>query len=210
MTLHRKISLCLCGSALSVLLFASSLLVALKAAVTTYHNDNYRTGWNRKESQLTPATVGSAAFGLLKTIALDDQVDTQPLIVPNQNITAGPKPGRHNVVYVATEGNTVYAIDSNAGKVMLSPNFGLPVSYPLGCGNNGPNVGINGTPVIDRPNNTMYVIVYTNEADGPIYRIHALDLGNLMDKVPPVVVAGSHTRWLGERCRWPGWPRGRC
>jgi hypothetical protein len=192
MTLSRKISSCLCGSAFSVLLFAPALLMAqAKTAVTTYHNDNYRTGWNQKETQLTPANVGSAAFGPLNTVTLDDQVDTQPLIAPNHRITAGPK-GNHDVVYVATEGNTIYAIDSNTGQVLLSPNFGTPVRFPLGCGNNGPNVGINGTPVIDKANNTMYVIIYTNESSGPVYRIHALDLGNLTDKVPPVVVAASH------------------
>jgi len=193
MTLHRNISSCLRSSAISVLLFASALLLAQTTAVTTYHNNNYRTGWNQKETDLTPVNVGSSAFGRLKAVTLDDQVDAQPLIIPNQEITAGPKPGRHDVVYVATENNTIYAIDSNVGKIMLSPNFGPPVPFPLGCNNNGPNVGINGTPVIDEPSNTMYVITYTNESNVPVYQIHALDLGNLTDKVPPVVVAGSHT-----------------
>jgi hypothetical protein len=63
----------------------------------------------------------------------------------------------------------------------------------LGCTNNGPNVGINSTPVIDASSNTMYVIVYTNDSNVPTYRIHALDLGSLSDKVPPRTIAASHT-----------------
>jgi hypothetical protein len=63
----------------------------------------------------------------------------------------------------------------------------------FGCTNNGPNVGIDGTPIIDRENHTMYVVIYTLEVGGPVYRIHALDLGSLKDKIPPVVVAASHT-----------------
>lgn len=162
-------------------------------SVTTYHYDNLRTGWNHEEHELTYKTVGSPKFGLLQTVALDDQVDTQPLVVPRVHISAGSHRGRHDVVYIATEGDTIYAIDASSGQVLLSPNLGNPVPTPLGCGNNGPNVGINGTPVIDRESHTMYVVTYTLEGGSPVYRIHALDLGNLTDKMPPVVVSGSHT-----------------
>lgn len=161
-------------------------------AVTTYHYDNLRTGWNSNEVKLGFDNVGSSSFALLPPVTLDDQVDTQPLIVPNETIDGGgPVAGKHDVVYVATEGNTIYAIDASSGAILLSPNFGPPVPEPLGCNNNGPNVGINGTPVIDVASNTMYVITYTN--DGPTYRIHALNLSSLKDKVPPVVVSASHT-----------------
>ena len=77
-------------------------------------------------------------------------------------------------------------------QVLLNPNFGTPVSFPLGCTNNGPNVGINSTPVIDLSSKTMYVVIYTQDSTGPAYRIHALDLGSLTDKVSPQVVAASH------------------
>src|SRR5260370_4697738 len=119
-------------------------------AVTTYHYDNLRTGWNHDEEELTYKKVHSARFGLIQNVTLDDQVDTQPLVVPRVDIPTGPSPGVHDVVYVATEGNTIYAIDESSGQILLSPNFGNPVPLPLGCGNNGPDVGINGTPVIDR------------------------------------------------------------
>jgi hypothetical protein len=164
-----------------------------QTAVTTYHYDNNRTGWNRNETVLTPTNVGSPSFGLLQTVALDDQVDAQPLVVPGVVITAGAFQGTHDVVYVATEGNTVYAIDIHSRTVLLSPNFGTPVSYPLGCGNNGPNVGINSTPVIDLASKTLYVMIYTQGHSGPAYRLHALDLGSLTDKVTPQLVTASHT-----------------
>ncbi len=175
----------------SLALFAS--LSAAQTAITTYHVDNNRTGWNSHETVLTPANVGSSSFGLLKGVPLDDQVDGQPLFVPAVTITAGTHQGKHDVVYVATEGNTIYAIDAEAGTVLLKPNFGKPVGYPLGCTNNGPNVGINSTPVIDLTSNTLYVAIYTQDSTGAAYRIHALDLGSLTDKVAPQLVVASHT-----------------
>ena len=160
-------------------------------AVTTHHYDNLRTGWNNTESVLTPANVGSPSFGMLQSIALDAQVDAQPLFVPNQAITTGNYQGIYDVVYVASEGNTIYAIDANSGQILLRPNFGTPVPTPIGCSVN-PVVGINSTPVIDLSSTTMYVIIYTSDSNGPEYRIHALDLGSLTDKVAPVAVAASH------------------
>jgi hypothetical protein len=172
---------------------ASGLLAVGQTSVTTHHYDTYRTGWNQNESVLTPATVGSAGFGLLQNVKLDDQVDAQPLVKPGVQITAGNYQGTHDVVYVATENNTVYAIDVHTGTILLSPNFGTPVSSPLGCNNNGPNVGINSTPVIDASSNTLYVTVYTQASGGPTWTLHALDLGSLTDKVTPQAVSASHT-----------------
>ena len=187
----------------ALLLFFSAFMLCVLAAtgqiaVTTYHNDTNRTGWNQQETVLTPANVGSSSFGFLHHVALDDQVDGQPLVVPGVTITAGNHKGKHDVVYVATEGNTVYAIDAHSGTVLLNPNFGKPVPLPLGCTNNGPNVGINSTPVIDIASNTMYVVVYTSDANGPAYHIHALDLGSLTDKVAAEVIVASHTLTNGS------------
>ena len=162
-------------------------------SIITYHYDNYRTGWNSNETILTPANVNSSNFGLVHSVELDDQVDGQPLYVPGVNITAGPYQGTHNVVYVAAESNTIYAIDAESGKVLLSPNFGTPIPKPLGCNNNGPNVGINSTPVIDPTSNTLYVMVYALENNTPAYLLHALDLGSLTDTVTPQLVTASHT-----------------
>jgi hypothetical protein len=180
-------------------IFALTALAASgQTAITTYHYDTNRTGWNRNETVLTPANVGISTFGFLHHVPLDDQVDGQPLVVPGVNITGGAHRGKHDVVYVATEGNTVYAVDVHSGVVLLNPNFGKPVTWPLGCNNNGPNVGINSTPVIDLTSSTMYVVIYTNDLNGPAYRIHALDLGSLTDKVAPQVVVASHTLMDGS------------
>ena len=159
-------------------------------SVTTYHYDNYRTGWNQNETILNPTNVNSSSFGLLQTVTLDQQVDTQPLVVPGVNITAGNYQGTHDVVYVVTENDTVYAIDAESGAILLSPNFGPPVTYPTGCLN--PSIGIHSTPVIDLTANILYVMVYTNQAGVPTYYLHALDLGSLTDTIPPVLVAASH------------------
>jgi len=164
-----------------------------KVAVSTYHYDNMRTGWNDKESLLTYENVNSGSFGLLQTVTLDDQVDTQPLIAPDETTTTGVSPGKHDVVYVATESNTIYAIDASSGTVLFKKSLGNPVPAPLGCNNNGPNVGIDGTPVIDRRANAMYVIAYTMQGSVPTYFIHELNLSNLTDIVTPVVVSASHT-----------------
>jgi hypothetical protein len=195
--MNQRKSFCL---SLAVALYAVLLVPRATAQVTvsTYHNDNYRTGWNNQETQLTPGNVGSSSFGLLHTVALDDQVDAQPLVVPGVNISGQ---GTHDVVYVATESNTIYAIDANSGAVLLSQNFGPPVPYtslPGACNNNGPNVGINSTPVIDTSSGTMYVITYTL-AGSQTYDIHALSLSSLTDQVPPVVISASHKLANGKQ-----------
>jgi hypothetical protein len=87
----------------------------------------------------------------------------------------------------------VYAIDVHSGTVLLSPKFRNAGVYPLGCNNNGPNVGITATPVIDLATKTLYAMMYTQETSGPAYHLHALDLGSLTDKVKPQLVTASHT-----------------
>jgi hypothetical protein len=186
-------------SALLLLSLASGIPAAAQVSVTTYHYDNYRTGWNSEETVLTPSAVHGSSFGVLNTVALDDQVDAQPLVVPNVTITAGTFKGTiHNVVYVATDNNSIYAIDVTSGAVLLSANFGPPVVRPLGCGQNNPDVGINSTPVIDLSSNTLYAIAYTQQSTGPAYFVHALNLGSLTDELTPQLVTGSHTLTSGK------------
>lgn len=163
-----------------------------KIAVTTYHYDNLRTGWDDHESTLTYKKLKDGKFGLLHTVTLDDQVDAQPLLVPGETTTRGVAPGKHDVVYVETENDSVYAIDASSGTILFEQSLGSPVQTPLGCNNNGPNVGITGTPVIDLSANVMYVIAYTLVASTPVYTIHELNLANLEDAVTPVVVTASH------------------
>lgn len=164
---------------------------AAPIAVTTHHNDALRTGWNAGETILTPSSVGGGGFKLLRTVPLDDQVDAAPLIVPGQAI-AGQ--GTHDVAYVVTENDTIYAIDVATGAVLLTANFGTPVpraSLPGTCNTTAQHVGINSTPVIDLATRTLYLIAFTIDGKNIQYRIHALDLSTLADRVPPPVIAAK-------------------
>lgn len=164
---------------------------AKKVDITTYHYDNYRTGWNSQEKQLTAANVAGANFGLIATTALDDQVDAQPLVLAKQAV--GNNSARE-VVYIATENNSVYAIDANTGAVLLQRNLGGPVPrnlLPGQCTNGGPNLGINSTPVIDPKSRLIYLITYTYESNKPVYRVHALNPSTLDDAVTPRVIGAS-------------------
>ncbi len=154
-------------------------LVPPNSSLLNYHNDAQRTGWNQAEFILAPASVTTASFGLLKTINLDDKIDTQPLVVADQEIEGSDV---HTVVYVATEGNTVYAIDSVSGQILKSRKLGVSVPNPLDCTNNGSSVGINGTPAIDLQTRTIYVVTYTMQNSHPSYQLHALSLSNLQDR----------------------------
>jgi hypothetical protein len=154
-------------------------------AVTTYHYNALRTGWNNAETALS-ASAFPANFGVLTTVPLDDQVDAQPLLVPGETIAGGV----HDVLYAVTENNTVYALDAQSGAVLTTRNLGAPVPTPLGCGNNGPNVGITSTPVVDLNRHRLYVMAYVNGAS-PQYQLHALDLVTLADAVPAVTVAAT-------------------
>jgi outer membrane protein assembly factor BamB len=134
---------------------ATALACGCGPGPLTYHNDNGRTGWNASEGTLTPANVTPATFGLIALDTLDDQVDAQPLVIQSRRFWVF---GRRSTVYVATENNTVYAIDGNSGTILKTVNLGPPVHTPLGCTNNGPNVGITGTPTIDVARKVMYVM----------------------------------------------------
>ena len=142
---------------------------AQKRAVTTYHYDNQRTGWNQQETKLTPANVGPTSFGVIAQVVLDAQVDAQPLLVPGQQVTAGiytvGPTGTYQVVYVTTEGNTIYGIRASDGTVLLQRNLGTQVPTGPCNGSFDPPVnGIKGTPVIDVAANALYVIANTSEA----------------------------------------------
>src|SRR4051812_28048162 len=108
-------------SALAILAFAIGgrlfLTVAAtgQVSVTTYHNDNARTGGNLAETQLSTTPVSATTFGKLFSYDIDDFTYAQPLYLPNVAI---PGKGIHNVVYITTISDTVYAFDAdtNAGQ----------------------------------------------------------------------------------------------
>ncbi len=177
--------------AAALLLLRPHLAVA-QVSVLTHHMDNLRTGWNNQETELTTGNVGGGGFGLRQTVAVDEQVNAQPLIVPG---VALPGQGTHTVIYVATENNTVYAIDAGTGAVLLSQNLGAPMPSsaipPSGCDKGGDVIGIDSTPVIDPQAGVLYVITYTQENAAPVYRLHALSITTLADIVPSQVIAAT-------------------
>jgi hypothetical protein len=181
--------------------FSNSDVVTVQAgppeiAVKTHHYDNYRTGWNQKEQTLTPTNVAPGSFGLLYQVTLDDQIDAQAVFMPHVMVNTGPYAGTtHDVVYVATENNTIYAIEPATGTVLFSRPFGNPDANYQNCGDNPPHIGITSTPVIDSATNTLYLIDYEwpTVAAG-YYYLRALDLGTLSDRVnSPKLVAKTHT-----------------
>src|ERR1700756_5608146 len=95
--------------------------------VTTYHNDNARTGQNLHETALTPGNVNAASFGLLFVIPVDGKVDAQPLYVTNAGI---PGSGRHNLLIVATEHDSLYAVDADTGVAIWQASMLLAGETP--------------------------------------------------------------------------------
>ena len=161
-----------------------------KGAVLTWHDDNLRTGWQQQESTLTTSTIGR--LGVSFSVALGDQVDGQPLVIPGFI-------GGHDIAFVADESNNVYQIDASTGVISKQVNLGTSVPRPFSCGNGGPNVGIDSTPVIDWASQTLFVIAYVNVGGAtPTYFLHALNLTTLADKVPPLQVQASHVRTDGS------------
>jgi hypothetical protein len=152
-------------------------------SVVMQHNDLSRTGANTSETILTPANVNGSSFGQMFSDNLDGQVYAQPLYVEDLSISNGT----HNVVFVCTENNSVYALDADtAGITYWQTNLGTP--YTSGCGDLTPTVGITGTPVIDLISGTLYVD--TKLATGPTHKLHALDLITGKEKFAgPVTIA---------------------
>jgi hypothetical protein len=148
--------------------------------VTTYHNDNARTGQNLGETILTPSNVNSSSFGKLFVITVDGKVDAQPLYLTQVSI---PNQGMHNVLYVATEHGSVYGLDADSGKALWQVSMlagGETTSDDHGCGQITPEIGVTSTPVIDPkagPHGTIYVVAMSKDGSGSYHqRLHALDV----------------------------------
>jgi len=148
--------------------------------VLTWHNDNLRTGQNQTEAILTPTNVRSSTFGLRFNFIVDARTDAMPLYVSGVRF---PTQGVHNVLYVATENNSVYAIDADTGKQywhVTALVTGEVTSDDRACAQVSPHIGITATPVIDLksgPNGTIYFVSMSKDAAGKYHhRLHALDL----------------------------------
>src|ERR1700723_3235967 len=147
--------------------------------VLTYHNDVARTGQNLNESTLTTANVKSASFGLVGNLSVDAGVDAEPLYVSNLTLAGGV----HNVVYVVTENDSVYAFDADTFAQLWHVSVlgaNETASDNRGCGQVSPIIGITSTPVIDLSAGTqgeIFLIAMSLDNGGNYHqRLHALDL----------------------------------
>jgi autotransporter-associated beta strand protein len=199
-----------------------SRLLPSNVSVTTFHNANVIPGVNANEAQLTPANVNTTTFCKRYTVPLDGQVYAEPLVATGIFITNGPntKPGQsgvHDVVFVATEHDSLYAIDAGpfGGQVLWQRTFldatnpsntnlgalgssKIVTTVPSSDTNSGdisPEIGITGTPVIDTNSKTLYVSVKTKETVGVtvyyVQRLHAINLADGTDRVAPYLIGAT-------------------
>jgi fibronectin type 3 domain-containing protein len=189
--------------------------------VLTFHDDIASTGLNANENQLTPANVKLGSFGKLYTTAVDGQVYAEPLVDTGVTIANGVNTrtgaaGVHDVVFVATEHDSLYAIDASvAGGAVLWQRTFLDATNPTGDINNtlnataigtvpsgdvntgdiSPEIGITGTPVIDPATNLMYVVVKTKETISGsahyVQRLHAINVGDGTDAATPALIGDT-------------------
>ena len=165
-----------------IFVLLSPSLMTAQVSVLTGHNDNYRTGQNRQEIWLNTSNVNVSNFGKLFTLPVDGNIYAQPLYVANLVIAGAPR----NVVYVATEHNSVYAFDADdRNAVMLwRKNLGSTVPSQDVCASSGcvfqditPEIGITSTPVIDLSRQVIYVVAKNKDSDNSYhFRLHALNI----------------------------------
>jgi hypothetical protein len=147
--------------------------------VLTWHNDNDRTGRDLSETTLTLKNVNSGTFGKLFVLSTDGLVDAEPLYAPSLAVGGST----HNVVFVVSENDTVYAFDADSGSALwqvTALESGETASDNRGCGQVTPEIGITSTPVIDLssgPHGTIYLVAMSKDSSGNYHqRLHALDV----------------------------------
>ena len=169
-------------------------------SVLTQHNDNTRAGWNDNEAALTTSNVNVQQFGKVFTLPVDDQVYAQPLVVGHVSIGGGA----HNVVYVATVNNTLYAFDGDDGTLywrrsLTAAGMRPPTRFDMtgACGGTyqdfSGNIGIVGTPTIDAARGTIYVVARSTSGSSFVQYLHAVNIvdGNEIAGSPTKITATS-------------------
>ncbi len=166
--------------------------------VLTFHNDSMRSGLNKLETVLRPSNVVQAAFGKLFSYPVDGYLYAEPLYVSQLAI---PGQGVHNVVYAASEHDSVYAFDADDlapttlwQKSFIDPGAGITTVSPtdVNCNNLVPEIGITGTPAISLENQALYVVSETKNNNTYVTQLHALDLATGAEKFGgPVEISGT-------------------
>ncbi len=193
----------LCTRFLCCFVLCCTTLGSAQVAITTYQHDNYRSGVNQNETTLTPSNVNATQFGRKAVFPVQGFVYAQPLYVPN--VTIGGT--SHNVVFIATEHDQVYAFDVNSGQQLWHNNLLVNVtsllvtstvsSNDVGCSDMVPEIGITGTPVIDTASNTMYFVAKTKQYNAVTHittffqTLHALDIRTGIDRSIPRPISGT-------------------
>jgi Chitobiase/beta-hexosaminidase C-terminal domain len=176
-----------------------NLSLSAQTTVTTWRNDNGRTGQNIHETQLMPGNVNSATFGKFFAYVVDGAVYAEPLYISGLNIAGGT----HNAVFIATEHDSVYAMDADQNRQFWTASLvdaahgaaagatSVP-SADVGRSSIQPEIGVTSTPVIDPATKTIYVVAKSKENGGYVERLHALDLTTGEEQPnSPVVISGS-------------------
>lgn len=153
--------------------------------VTTYHYDNQRSGLNNSESTLTPANVKPTTFGKLFSLTVDGYVYAQPLYISGLTINGS----KHNVLFVSTEKNNVYAFDADSysnNQPLWQTSLLKSGETPVTGGNPSPYHGSTSTPVIDAASNTMYVVTQQTSSGTSSFRLNGIDIttGNVLKSAP--------------------------
>ncbi|HEV2732232.1 MAG TPA: CARDB domain-containing protein, partial [Terriglobales bacterium] len=188
---------------LSGFLFFVRVHLLAQTSVTTWHYANARTSANTSETALTPSNVNSAGFGKLATLPVDGFVVGHPLYLPSVNVVGQ---GVHNVVYVATMHDSVYAFDAdsaNTSPLWMTSIFtyspagatSVPATVKKDSGTTRwTEVGIISTPVIDPVTGTLYLVAETYENGNVIHRLHALDVTSGLEKFGgPTTIDATYT-----------------
>jgi hypothetical protein len=174
-------------------------------SVTTQHNDNGRTGHNSNETVLNTTTVNATQFRKLFSLLVDDEVYAQPLVMGNFEISGA----KHNVVFIATVNNTLYAFDGDNGKLYWTKNYTVngmrtPTANDVKSAwctpylNITANIGIIGSPVIDSLTKTIYFVA--RSTDGVIFKqhLHAVDLTTGNEKLNSPIEITAQTAGKGD------------
>ncbi len=187
---------------LLTVLFAQLPLLG-QTPITTWHYDNGRSGADTTETLLTPSNVNTKSFGKLFTLPVDGYIVGHPLYLPGISISGGT----HDVVYVATMHDSVYAFDADSGSTtplwmtsLLSYSPAGATSVPAAsvkkdAGTTGwTELGIISTPIINSATNTLYAVAETYESGKVVHRLHALDITTGLEKFGgPVTIAATYT-----------------